>query len=617
MDIITNENRSPGLGDSLAQLTTFGPDPDMKTPKENALIKTWEPYSPQIEVKREKRKYKPNINIVRFNELFGHDSWKRFLILKTPGNKLKAMELETLLLKEHPSKELTFSNKDNETWTIETTTRNQSAAFLEITKLGNYNVTFEEEEYLNSIEGTVILSPKYEEDGIPRNQEIEENLKLRGYNIRKVQVYEIPSRKFHKSMKIAKITFEGQTLPRNIKIEGMNKEVRPYVPKPLQCNKCSRYGHLTKHCRNEEICAFCSSSSHTTKWNCCEEPKCINCNNNHHARSKQCDFYNYNVELQLLLNRSILDIKAAKKELAIRGIKDPSRNASYRKLVKKNSSPQKANQNPKVNETIAAVTEQKSEENKEVNQKKREVAIVEVHREDTSNIETRNKFTVLDLENRLEDGEPKRSKRPLEPEEVTSITNSKKQELETASKQCVVKAEKVPKESKTKLNTKISSSPVITTKIPNPHPSVKQKEMQVNTIGHKHSCQCLDCIETYVNAHKETCGCHECYVNLLNNSPNKTKSDYDNTIKIFIQNKKIDSNIDLHLHQDNCMCVEHLKLMVSETKKNCESIIKETENTKGATAMETESDHISVAQYSRIRQRSNSAVNMHNLKPLT
>jgi len=50
--------------------------------------------------------------------------------------------------------------------------------------------------------------------------------------------------------------------------------------------------------------------------------------------------------------------------------------------VKKNLSPQKANQNPKVNETIATVTEQKSEENKEVNQKKREVAIVEVHRED-------------------------------------------------------------------------------------------------------------------------------------------------------------------------------------------------------------------------------------------
>jgi len=607
MDVVENENRSPGLGDSQSQLTTLGPD--MINPKENALIKTWEPYSPQTEIKREKRKYKPNINIVRFNELFGHDSWKRFLILKTPGNKIKASELENLLLNEHSSKQLTFSNKDSETWIIETTTRNQSAALLEITKLGKYNVKFEEEEYLNSIEGTVILSPKYEEDGIPKNQEIEENLKLRGYNIRKVQVYEVPSKKFNKSMRIAKITFEGQTLPRNIIIEGMNKEVRPYVPKPLQCNKCSRYGHLTKHCRNKEICAYCSSSNHTTKWNCCEEPKCINCNNNHHARSKQCDFYNYNVELQLLLNRSILDIKAAKKELAIRGIKDPSRNASYRKLTKEKSSPQETNQNPKVNETIAVVTEQKSEENKEVDQRKGEVVMVEVHRENTGGIETQNKYAVL--EDKLEDGEPKRSKRPLEPEEVASMTNSKKQELETASKQCVV-----PKESKTKLNTKISSSPVITTTIPNPHPSVKQKEKQVNTIDHKQSCQCLDCIKTYVNAHKETCGCHECYIKLLNNSTNKTKTDYDNIIKFFIQNKKIDSNIDLHLHQDKCMCVEHLKLMVSETKKNFESIIKETENTKGATAMETENDHISVAQYSRIRQRSNSAVNLHNLKPL-
>ena len=137
--------------------------------------------------------------------------------------------------------------------------------------LGKYNVKVEEE-FLNSVEGTIVLSPTYEEDGTPRNQEIEENLWDRGYDVRKVEVYEIPIRKFNKKIKIAKITFEGLTLPRNVKIEGMNKEVRPYVPKSLQCNECSRFGHLTKYCRNEEVCAFCSSDSHKTKWNCTEEP---------------------------------------------------------------------------------------------------------------------------------------------------------------------------------------------------------------------------------------------------------------------------------------------------------------------------------------------------------
>lgn len=308
------------------------------------------------------------MHIVQFNTLFGSELWKRFLILNMLDSKLKAIELENLLLKVRATKDLTFRKLDNTKWTIETMTKEQLEAFLAMTTLGRYTVTVEEEN-LNSIEGTVVLSFSHEEDGMPRNRRKPQRKK---YKERKVDVYEIPSRKLDKKIKVAKITFEGQILPRNIKIEGMNKEVRSYVPKPLQCTKCSRFRHLAKYCRNNEVCAFSSSNSHKTRWNCCAEPKCVNCNDTHHARSKLCEFYNYNVELQLLLNRSILDIRAARKELTIRGFKDPSRSASYRKLVKENSSPQdeEINQDPKV----TMINEQNLEENEEeVIQKKKKL----------------------------------------------------------------------------------------------------------------------------------------------------------------------------------------------------------------------------------------------------
>ena len=98
--------------------------------------------------------------------------------------------------------------------------------------------------------------------------------------------------------RIANITFTGQTLPQKVYIEGMACTVRPHVPKPLQCGKCSKYGHLRMYCRNQNPkCAFCASPDHYDQWNC-GTPQCINCGEEHHSRAKTCPFYQYNTELK-------------------------------------------------------------------------------------------------------------------------------------------------------------------------------------------------------------------------------------------------------------------------------------------------------------------------------
>ena len=115
-----------------------------------------------------------------------------------------------------------------------------------------------------------------------------------------IELYELPNKKYpNRSLRIARIKFEGQSLPQKIKIQGQNREVRPYIPKPLQCKSCSKFGHSESKCQSTPVCAFCSSLTHTTTWNC-GTPKCANCGLEHHARSKECTFYMYNTEFNFI-----------------------------------------------------------------------------------------------------------------------------------------------------------------------------------------------------------------------------------------------------------------------------------------------------------------------------
>merc|ERR1711915_732214 len=142
------------------------------------------------------------------------------------------------------------------------------------------------------------------------------------------EVYMIKSKKNNKTLRIAKIKFDGQELPQKIKILGQNRELRPYIPKPLQCQNCSKFGHTKKNCRNDAICAYCGSDEHATQWKC-SKPKCVNCGQEHHARSKECMFYIYNTELKILQERTGMSIKEAKLELKVRGFQDPSKKHAY------------------------------------------------------------------------------------------------------------------------------------------------------------------------------------------------------------------------------------------------------------------------------------------------
>ncbi|GFS83492.1 uncharacterized protein TNCV_66381 [Trichonephila clavipes] len=99
-----------------------------------------------------------------------------------------------------------------------------------------------------------------------------------------------------------KLSFASQAarypkLPSAIKAGYLNCKVRPYIPNPLRCFKCQRFGHLQTSCRGQLTCSRCASVGHDST-DCSLQPKCINCLQTHPSDSKICPKWKIEKQIQ-------------------------------------------------------------------------------------------------------------------------------------------------------------------------------------------------------------------------------------------------------------------------------------------------------------------------------
>ncbi|GFO13711.1 RNA-directed DNA polymerase from mobile element jockey [Plakobranchus ocellatus] len=63
---------------------------------------------------------------------------------------------------------------------------------------------------------------------------------------------------------------------------------RPYIPLPMHCYKCQRYGHGKDRCKKPSaVCVRCGKGGHVER-DCSADPHCVNCKGDHTASSKPC-----------------------------------------------------------------------------------------------------------------------------------------------------------------------------------------------------------------------------------------------------------------------------------------------------------------------------------------
>ncbi|XP_055943541.1 uncharacterized protein LOC129974670 [Argiope bruennichi] len=97
------------------------------------------------------------------------------------------------------------------------------------------------------------------------------------------------------------LTFSTTDLPKFIKAGYLRCTVKPYIPNPVRCFKCQKFGHSQQACRGSKICAKCSVSGHDSSECISDDVKCINCHGDHPAYSRSCP--------QWILEKEILSTK--------------------------------------------------------------------------------------------------------------------------------------------------------------------------------------------------------------------------------------------------------------------------------------------------------------------
>jgi hypothetical protein len=194
------------------------------------------------------------------------------------------------------------------------------------------------------------------------DEEIKENLKAQ-------QVVEI--KRFYKQVEGVKIqsglfsiTFEGCLLPEYIKVGYEIVNVRPYIPLPVRCMNCYRFGHFQVNCSREKICQNCSEKHHLKENESCKkESKCINCSNKHGSLDRSCIIFIKEKEIQTIKVLEKVDMKEAIRRYRIRHPSDMAE--SYASAARKNNKTCQCKCSCVENETSIKVNEKKEKSVKE------------------------------------------------------------------------------------------------------------------------------------------------------------------------------------------------------------------------------------------------------------
>ncbi|VDI47955.1 Hypothetical predicted protein [Mytilus galloprovincialis] len=82
------------------------------------------------------------------------------------------------------------------------------------------------------------------------------------------------------------------TPPPSITLGCFGIRVDMFIPNPIRCFTCQKFGHGSKQCRGKQRCCFkCSDEGHEGT-NCnSESSKCVNCGESHFSSSRDCPVY--------------------------------------------------------------------------------------------------------------------------------------------------------------------------------------------------------------------------------------------------------------------------------------------------------------------------------------
>ena len=143
------------------------------------------------------------------------------------------------------------------------------------------------------------------------------------------------------------MTFELPVIPPRMKIDYTVEMVEQFIPNPLRCYKCQKYGHHQDKCNRKSVCGKCGQKDpdHSIE-ECKNTHRCANCGGDHTVYSKTCKKWKrereilsikYTKNLSFLEAQKIADATSREKTYS-QAVASPTRTEGtneYLNLVKK------------------------------------------------------------------------------------------------------------------------------------------------------------------------------------------------------------------------------------------------------------------------------------------
>ena len=235
------------------------------------------------------------------------DNFPKFLVIKSEEEK-PITSLSPFIIEKQIESFIgtpkTVKKLKNKTLLVETTRRAQTENLLKVTKFFNMKVLVSELRTLNTSKGIIkdrTLKGETEQD-------ICEYLKSQGV----IAVKRFTIKKDHEGIETNTLllTFKSITVPKTLRIFYQFVPVDIYVPNPLRCFNCQRFGHHESDCPIDycSVCEKCGTGGFEHLASACP-----NRGLNHLSRSNVCEVWKKEKEImKIKVTRNLTYLEARK-----------------------------------------------------------------------------------------------------------------------------------------------------------------------------------------------------------------------------------------------------------------------------------------------------------------
>ena len=152
---------------------------------------------------------------------------------------------------------------------VEISNKSHAENLLRTTLFHNLKVRVLPHTSLNSSKGVIRCSDL-------RNSSEEEILEgTRSQVVTAIKRFKIKRNGQLKDTNIFGFTFYTPALPKTVKVAYFRVSVEIYIPNPLRCHNCQKYGHHENRCTKDPLCANCGEPANHTEQSCRNES--VNC----------------------------------------------------------------------------------------------------------------------------------------------------------------------------------------------------------------------------------------------------------------------------------------------------------------------------------------------------